>query len=163
MWTSTFGWPLHSCRQMYSFGWPPSSHLGADILNGWPLSGFSFTDTDDAKDSRGREGTIFCSTLPLPPAHEHSEMYLQLCTWDDCNLFLFALLVFTRLLLDERFPTLSSYQTIWLTDDAMLMSLFIWWSDSRFLLQQFDRGNQWTRTRIDYHLFITSEPTNQVC
>ena len=33
------------------------------------LSGFSFTDTDDLQDSRGREGTIFYSTLPLPPAH----------------------------------------------------------------------------------------------
>ena len=30
-----------------------------------------FTDTDDSQDSRGREGTIFYSTLPLPPVHEH--------------------------------------------------------------------------------------------
>ena len=30
-----------------------------------------FTDTDDSQDSREREGTIFYSTLPLPPAHEH--------------------------------------------------------------------------------------------
>ena len=43
------------------------------------LSGFSFTNTDDSQDSRGREGTIFYSTLPLPPAHEHSDIYLQLC------------------------------------------------------------------------------------
>ena len=43
------------------------------------LSGFSFTDTDDSQGSRGREGTIFYSTLPLPPAHEHSDNYLQLC------------------------------------------------------------------------------------
>ena len=43
------------------------------------LSGFSFTDTDYSQDSRGREGTIFYSTLPLPPAHEHSDIYLQLC------------------------------------------------------------------------------------
>ena len=41
------------------------------------LSGFSFTDTDDSQDSRGREGTIFYSTLPLPPAHEHSDIYLH--------------------------------------------------------------------------------------
>ena len=59
------------------------------------LSGFSFTDTDDSQDSRGREGTIFYSTLPLPLVHEHSDIYLQLC------MFLIALLVFTRLLLDE--------------------------------------------------------------
>ena len=44
------------------------------------LSGFSFTDTDNSQDSRGREGTIFYSTLPHPPAHEHSNIYLQLCT-----------------------------------------------------------------------------------
>ena len=48
-------------------------------INIFFLSGFSFTDTDDSQDSRGREGTIFYSTLPLPPAHEHSDIYLQLC------------------------------------------------------------------------------------
>ena len=41
------------------------------------------------------------STLPLPPAHEHSDTYLQLCIWDDYHIFLIATLVFTRLLLDE--------------------------------------------------------------
>ena len=128
MWTSTFGWPFHSCPQLYSFGWAPSSHLGADILNGWPLSGFSFTDTDDAKDSRGREGTIFCSTLPLPPAHEHSEMYLQLCTWDDCHLFLFALLAFTRLLLDGIYHLIElPYHLIdWWWDVNFFVYLMIW-------------------------------------
>ena len=44
------------------------------------LSRFSFTDTDNSQDSRGREGTIFYSTLLLPPTHEHSDIYLQLCT-----------------------------------------------------------------------------------
>ena len=39
------------------------------------LSGFSFTEMN----SRGREETIFYFTLPLPPAHEHSDIYLQLC------------------------------------------------------------------------------------
>ena len=63
------------------------------------LSGFSFTDTDNSQDSRGKEGPSF-STLPLPPAHEHSDIYLQLCTWDDYHIFLIATLVFTRLLLD---------------------------------------------------------------
>ena len=41
------------------------------------------------------------STLPLPLAHEHSDIYLQLCTWDDYHIFLITTLVFTRLLLDE--------------------------------------------------------------
>ena len=43
------------------------------------LSGFSFTDTDDSQDSRGREETFFYSILPLPPAHEHLDIYLLLC------------------------------------------------------------------------------------
>ena len=55
------------------------------------------TDTDDSQDSRGREGTIFYSTLPFPPTHEHWDIYLQLCIWDDYHVFLIATLVFTRL------------------------------------------------------------------
>ena len=50
---------------------------------------------------QGKGGAIFYSTLPLPPAHEHSKIYLQLCTWDDYHIFLIARLVFTRLLLDN--------------------------------------------------------------
>ena len=65
------------------------------------LSKFSFTDTDNSQDSRGREGTIFFSTEPLPPAHKHSDIYLQLYTWDDYRIFLIAPLVFARLLLNE--------------------------------------------------------------
>ena len=61
-----------------------------------------FTDTDDSQDSRGMEQTIFYSTLPLPPAHEHWDIYLQLCMWDDYPEFLIATLVFTRCLL-QRF------------------------------------------------------------
>ena len=61
-----------------------------------------FTDTDDSQDSRRREGTIFYSTLPLPPAHEHWDIYSQLCMWDDYPEFLIATLVFTRCLL-QRF------------------------------------------------------------
>ena len=48
------------------------------------LSRFSFTDTDDLQDSRGKKGTILYSTLRLAPAHEHSNIYLQLyfaCRW----------------------------------------------------------------------------------
>ena len=62
-----------------------------------------FHNTDDSHDSRGREGTMFYSTLPLPPAHEHSDTYLQLCMWDDYHIFLIATLVFTRLILNEMY------------------------------------------------------------
>ena len=123
------------------------------------LSGFSFTDTDDSQDSsRGREGEIFYSTLPLPPAHEHWDIYLQLCMWDDYHVFLIATLVFTRLLLDEIYRT-----TIWVIYWWYNVFLFTWWIDTRFLLQRFDIGNRWIWARMDYHPCITSEPTNQVC
>ena len=79
-----------------------------------------FTDIDDPQDSRGREGTIFYSTLPLPPAHEHSDIYLQLCMWDDYHVFLIAPLVFTRLLLDEIYHFIElTFE--WLIDDAMFV------------------------------------------
>ena len=124
-------------------------------------SGFSFTDTDDSQDSRGREGTIFYSTLPLPPAHEHRDIYLQLCMWDDYHIILIATLIFTRLLLDE---ILRPYRiTIWLIDDVkfvlacLLDDLIL-----GFCYSNLDMGNSWTRTHIDHHPCITSEPTNQV-
>ena len=85
------------------------------------LSAF-FTDTDDSQDSRGREGTIFYSTLPFPPAHEHWDNYLQLCMWDDYHVFLMSTLVFTRLLLDEIYH-LIKLPFDWLIDDAMLVFL----------------------------------------
>ena len=92
----------------------------------WDIFFFSFrvffTDTDDSRDSREREGTIFYSTLPLPPAHEHWDTYLQLCMWDEYHVFLIAKLVFTRLLLDEIYH-LIELPFEWLIDDAMFVCL----------------------------------------
>ena len=81
-----------------------------------------FTDTDDSQDNRGREGIIFYFTLPLPPAHEHWDIYLQLCMWDDYHVFSIATLVFTRLLLDEIYY-LIELPFEWLIDDAMFVCL----------------------------------------
>ena len=50
------------------------------------ISGFSFADTDNSQDSRRREGTISF----------FSDIYLQLCMWDDYQVFLVASLVITR-------------------------------------------------------------------
>ena len=86
------------------------------------LSGFSFTGTDDSQDSKWREGTTFYSTLPLLPAHEHSDIYLQRYMWDDYHVFLIATLVFTRLLLDKIYP-LIELPFDWLIDDAMFVCL----------------------------------------
>ena len=81
-----------------------------------------FTDTDDSQDSKGREGAIFYSTLPLAPAHEHWHIYLQLCMWDGYHVFLIATLVFTRLLLDEIYH-LIELPFAWLIGRAIFVSL----------------------------------------
>ena len=82
-----------------------------------------FTDTDDSQDNREKEGAIFDSTLPLPPAYEHWDIYLQLCMWHDYHVFLIATLVLTRLLVDEFFH-LIELPFEWLIDDAMYVCLF---------------------------------------
>ena len=86
------------------------------------LSSFFFTNIDYSNDSSGKEGTIFYSTLPLPPVHEHSDIYLQLCMWDNYHVFLIATLAFTRLILDEIYH-LIKLPFDWLTDDAMFVLL----------------------------------------
>ena len=119
-----------------------------------------FTDTDDSQDSSGREGTIFYSTLPVPPAHKHWDIYLQLCMWDDYHVFLIATLVYQTA---TRWDLPPYRITIWVIDWWCNVCLFTWWIDTRFLLQRFDIGNRWIWTCIDYHPCIASEPTNQVC
>ena len=86
------------------------------------LSGLSFTDTDDSQDSKGRKGITFYSNLPLQPAHENWDIYLQLCMWDGYHVILIAMLVFIRLLLDEIYH-LIELSFDWLTDDTMLICL----------------------------------------
>ena len=115
------------------------------------LSGFSFTDTDDWQDSRGREGSIFYSILPLPPAHEHWDIYLELCMWDDYHVFLIATLVFTRLLLDKIYQLIKL--PLHILDELIL----------GFCYSDFDMGNWWIWTRTNYHPCIARQPTNQVC
>ena len=80
--------------------------------------GFFFTDTDNSQDSRGKEGTIFYSTLPLPPVHEHSDIYLQPWTWDDYHIFLIATLCIYQAATRWDLPPCRI--AIWLIDDVML-------------------------------------------
>ena len=54
------------------------------------LSGFSFTETDNLQDSRRREGDLLSIYLTLPAAHKKSNIYFQLCTCDDFQIFLIA-------------------------------------------------------------------------
>ena len=66
--------------------------------------------------------TIQGQRLCTPPAHEHWDIYLQLCMWDEYHVFLIATLVFTRLLLDEIYH-LIELPFEWLIDYAMFVCL----------------------------------------
>ena len=67
------------------------------------LSGFSLTDTNKLWDTgdQGLGGNCLYSTLLLPLAHKRSDIYLQLCIWEDYHVFWIAPLVATRLQLDK--------------------------------------------------------------
>ena len=115
-----------------------------------------------AGEGRGGDHVLFHSTTST--RSRTLDIYLQLCMWDDYNVFLIATLVFTRLLLDEIYH-LIELPFDWLIDWLMMQCLFFYWIDELilgFLLQRFDMGNRWIWTRIDFHPCITSEPTNQV-
>ena len=124
------------------------------------LSGFSSTDTDNSQDIRGREFLFYSTTSTRSRTFRHLFASLHV-RWLSH--------IFNRITCIYQTATrwdLPPYRiTIWLTDDVTLsFCLFTWWFDSSFsLLQQFETGNRWIRTRIDYHPCITSEPTNQVC
>ena len=110
-----------------------------------------FTDTDDSQDSRGREGTIFYSTLPLASAHEHWDIYLQLCMWDDYHVFLIATLVYQTA---TRWDLPPYRITIWMIDWWCNVCFFTWWIvgyliyDLRLLWQtvQDSSVNYWNAT-----------------
>ena len=120
------------------------------------LSGFSFTDTNDSQDSRGREGTIFYSTRSRTLRHLFATLHVGwLSRIFNCNACVYQ---------TATGWDLPHYRiTIWVIDWWCNVCLFTWWIDTRLLLQQFDIGNRWIWTRIDYHTCITSESTNQVC
>ena len=94
--------------------------------------------THRTQDSTGRERkkrTIFYSIPPLPTAHEHWDIHLQLCMWDDYHIFWIASLVFTRLLLDGVCHLIELPFDIWLIDDVTLsFCLFTWWFHSSFFV-----------------------------
>ena len=93
--------------------------------------GFS-TYTNDSQDSRGREGTFFYSTLPLPSAHEHSDIYLQFCKWDDLWLvFDHSTCVYQTF---TRWDLPPYWITIWLIDWWCNFCLFTWWFDSWYFV-----------------------------
>ena len=95
------------------------------------LSGFPFTDTDSSQSSRGREGTFVYSTLLLLPAHDYSDLYLQLCLWDGNHVFLITTLVYQTA---TQWDLPPYWITIWLIDWWCDVCLFNWWFDCRFFV-----------------------------
>ena len=78
------------------------------------------------KGQKGKGGDHLSFTLPLPPAHEHWEIYLQLCMWDGYHISLIVTLAFTRLLLDEIYhliQLLFDWLIDWLIDDEIFVFL----------------------------------------
>ena len=94
------------------------------------------------------------SFIPLYHFHPLMNIQIYICNFacEMTIIFLIAPLVFTRLLLDNI--TLSNHHlNDWWCD--VNFCLLTWWFESRFLLQIFEIGNRWPRTRIDYHPCIT--------
>ena len=108
---------------------------------------FSFTDTHDSK---GKEGTCF---IPL----YHFYMLRDIQTFI-CN---FACEMTTTYFSSHCLQLPDCYLMSFMLTDwwcNVCFCLFTWWFDPWFLLQQFDGGNLWILTHINYHPCITSEP-----
>ena len=114
-------------------------------------TGFSLTDTDDSQDSKGRQETIFYFTLPLPSAHEHSEIYLQLCMWWLSRIFNRNSCAYQTA---TRWDLPPYWITILLIDDVTLSFCLRDDLILAFLLQQFETGNRWIWTRSTITLIL---------
>ena len=110
------------------------------------VSRFSFTDTDGPQDSRG---TIFLfqsttSTRWRTFVHLFATLHVR-WLYHIFNITACIYQTATR----SDITTLSNYHLIdWWCE--VNLCFFTWWFDSRFLLQQFDTGNRWTRSCTDY-------------
>ena len=114
-------------------GMPPTPPT---LANFFFYQGFLSQTQTIHRTAGGREGTIFYSTLPLPTAHKHRDIYLHV-RW--------LSRIFNRNACAYQTATrwdLPPYRiTIWLIDWLMMQCcLFTWWIDSRILLQRFWHG-----------------------
>ena len=96
------------------------------------LWGLSFTDNEDSQDSRGREKTVFYSTLPLLPLTN-----IQKFIWNFACEITITYFQSHRLYLPDCYSTrltiLSNYHLIdcWC---EVSFCLFTWWFDSSFFV-----------------------------
>ena len=84
------------------------------------LSEFSFKDTNNSQDSKGRDRTNFYSTLPLPPAHEHSDIFATLHVRWLSHIFNHNTFIYHTA---TQWDLPPYWITIWLFDDVMLISV----------------------------------------
>ena len=57
---------------------------------------------------QGKRRGHFYFSLSHSTVHGHSDLYLQLCMWDNCHIFSVALLLSTKLLLNEIYHLIDS-------------------------------------------------------
>ena len=93
------------------------------------LSEFSFTNTNDSQDSRGREGTIFYSTSTRSQTLIHLFGTLHV-RWLS-GIFNRNACVYQTA---TRWDLLPYWIIIWLIDWWCNVCLFTWWIDSRFFV-----------------------------
>ena len=130
------------------------------IMQFFCLSGFSFTDTVDSENSRGKDHFLFHFNT-LIRSRKFRNLFSTLHVRWLSHIFN-RIACYLPYCYSMIFTTLSNYHlTEWWCDGNF--SFCTWWFDSKFLLRQFDSENRWTQTRIDYQNCITSEPTNKVC
>ena len=82
--------PAHKQWELFAF--MHFFFIKAFFYEQWRFTGLQRKGLDD-----------FYSSLPLPLAHEYSDIYLQLCAWYDYHVFLIASYVITGRVHDETY------------------------------------------------------------
>ena len=123
-----------------------------DFFHGyWQLTG---------QQEKGGYLLLLHSSTSLASAHEHSDIYLQLCTWDDYHILFHCTACIYQTTTRWDLPPYRA--TIWLVDDAMLIFVCLLVDlILRFVTAIWHERNRWTRTRVEYHSYITTKPINR--
>ena len=114
------------------------------------LSGFSFTDTDDSQRKEWNDILFYSFTFTRSLIFRH--LFATLHVRCLKRIFNHSTCIYRTA---TRWDLRPYWITIWLIDWWCDVCLFVCLLDDLirdFLLQQFDTGNQWIWTRINYHL-----------
>ena len=116
------------------------------------ISEYSLSGNDNSQKSRERKETIFI-LLSTTPAHLQTnlDIYLQLCIWDGCHIFLIAPLAIRILLLDEICCLIKLPFDWFMMERSFLLfylAIFFWvdfiavWHREAFLLRNLSLGQK---------------------